>query len=290
MSSKLALGTVQFGQRYGIANQMGQVPVDEAAAILELARLHGIDTLDTAIGYGDSETRLGEVGLDGWQAITKLPPIAADCADPAAWVNQSVEQSLSRLRVPRLRGLLLHRARDLLESHGAALYGALENCRSAGLVEKTGVSIYDPEDLTELLSRYELGLVQAPFNVIDRRLATSGWLARLASRGVEVHVRSIFLQGLLLMNAAERPARFAPWQQLWQDWSQWLQSNSLTALQACLGFALAHPEISRVVVGVDGLAQMREIIASARPRATLPPASFMRDDPALINPLIWITT
>ena len=92
------------------------------------------------------------------------------------------------------------------------------------------------------------------------------------------------------MNAAERPARFAPWEQLWQDWSQWLQANSLTALQACLGFALAHTEISRVVVGVDGLAQLREIIESAHPRPTLPPASFMRDDPALINPLIWITT
>src|SRR6187549_2229139 len=96
VSAALPLGTVQFGLRYGVANQAGQVPAAEAAAILGYAGQHGIDTLDTAIAYGDSETRLGDIGVQNFRVITKLPPIAADCVDPAAWVRESVERSLAR--------------------------------------------------------------------------------------------------------------------------------------------------------------------------------------------------
>lgn len=289
MTAGLALGTVQFGLAYGVANRSGQTPVDEARAILQRARAHGIDTLDTAIAYGDSECRLGEIGVGHWRVVTKAPAVPDSCADAGAWLHDCVRGSLDRLRVPRLGGLLLHRSRDLLGPQGVAIYRAMREVKERGLAEKIGVSVYGPEELDALCPQFAFDLVQAPFNIVDRRLATSGWLTRLEQCGTEVHVRSAFLQGLLLMKSGDRPARFSRWQTLWHDWQRWLDETNLTPLQACLGFALSQPGIGRVVVGVDRDQQFAEILQSLDTGRVAPPDTLSNVDPELINPLSWLS-
>ena len=111
---KLVLGTVQFGLPYGIANQVGQVSLAEGTSILQLATACGIDTLDTAIAYGESEQRLGQIGVKGWQIVSKLPPIPDGTAQPIRWVETEVASSLQNLNVSSLYGLLLHRPLQLL--------------------------------------------------------------------------------------------------------------------------------------------------------------------------------
>src|ERR1700694_363089 len=138
MSSRFGLGTVQFGLRYGIANQVGQVSRDGVAAILHQARAAGVDTLDTAIAYGESEQRLGEIGVGQFQVISKLPAMPENHTDVAAWVQESVLGSLKRLKIPKLHGLLLHRSQQLLDTQGDALYRALVTLRDQGKVEKIG--------------------------------------------------------------------------------------------------------------------------------------------------------
>jgi aryl-alcohol dehydrogenase-like predicted oxidoreductase len=284
MSSRFGLGTVQFGLRYGIANQVGQVSRDEVAAILDQACAAGVDTLDTAMAYGESQQRLGEIGVGQFQVISKLPAITENHTDLAAWVQESVLGSLEQLKIPRLHGLLLHRSQQLLDTQGDALYRALVTLRDQGKVEKIGISIYGLDELDALWPHYQLDLVQAPFSIIDRRLATSGWLTRLHQAGTEVHIRSVFLQGLLLMKAANRPSSFNRWQPLWDQWHDWLDDMTLTPLQACLGFVLSQPEIDRVVVGVDSLKQLQGILASVKVLAAIPPNTLMSEDPDLINP------
>lgn len=287
MSKRLALGTVQFGMPYGVANQAGQVSRDEATAILDRAWAAGISTLDTAIAYGECEKQLGEIGIGQWQVISKLPAISESCQDVAVWVKQSVFGSLSRLGIPKLYGILLHHPRQLLTAQGNILYRALVALKDQRLVEKIGVSIYSPDELDALWPSFQFDLVQAPFNILDRRLATSGWLTRLHQTRTEVHVRSVFLQGLLLLEHARRPARFDRWQPLWILWERWLDEQALTPLQACLGFALSYPEINRVLVGVDGLGQLREILATVGPEVATPPDTLMSENPDLINPSRW---
>lgn len=284
---KLALGTVQFGLDYGIANQCGQVSQDEAGAILGHAKAQGIATLDTAINYGNSEQRLGEIGVAGWQVISKLPALPDQCRDVEAWVRGEVQASLERLRITSLRGLLLHRPEQLLGEHGEKIYQALRALKQQGLVEKTGVSIYDPAELDSLTQRFQLDIVQAPFNILDRRLITSGWLDRLAGMGIELHARSVFLQGLLLMSAAKRPSKFNRWQSVWQRWEQWLAETGLTPLQACLRDALAQTGIARVLVGVDSLAQLEEILLAAEGSLPELPETLRCNDIDLINPARW---
>lgn len=284
---KLALGTAQFGLAYGIANTDGQVTAHAAVKILARAQAAGMDTIDTAIAYGQSEQRLGEAGVGGWNVVSKLPAIPEGCADIQAWVTANVDASLARLRVPRLRGLLLHRPGQLLSADGRQLYQALLQLKHAGKVEKIGISIYEPTELDELCAQYVFDLVQAPFNVLDRRLATSGWLHRLHAEGVEIHVRSAFLQGLLLCATGKSPAGFERWEPLWSSWRAWVTSAGVNPLRAALGHVLSYPEIDRVVVGVDSLDQLNEILACAESGQRRAPDALATTDSDLLNPARW---
>lgn len=284
---RLALGTAQFGMPYGVANQSGQVARQEAAAILQLAADHGIDTLDTAIAYGESEQTLGEIGIQGWQIVSKLPAIPDDCTDFLPWVTAAVDGSLKRLNVKSLYGLLLHRPQQLVGKNGDSLYRALQQLKQEGVVQKIGISIYDPSELDALCDRFEFDLVQAPFNILDRRLIHTGWLSRLADQGIELHVRSVFLQGLLLMKPSERPQKFIRWATLWSQWDQWLDHTGLTPLQACLRYSLSFPQIRKVIVGVDSLKQLEEILLASTGPSPQIPAGLTTTDAELVSPAKW---
>lgn len=287
VSSRLVLGTAQLGLPYGVANRSGLMDQQEAARILEHAWSEGVATLDTAAAYGESERRLGEIGVGQWRVISKLPAVPESAADVGAWVRTSIERSLRLLGVPCLYGLLLHRPQQLLEPAGEALYRALLQAKDRGEVAKIGVSIYGPEDLDALGSQFAFDLIQGPMNIFDRRLNATGWLAKLHAAGVEVHIRSIFLQGLLLMEPPRRPAQFNAWQDLWEKWDAWLEEQSLTPLQACVGFASSQHDVDGIVVGVDSLRHLRGILESAKSVPVAPPAHLQTDDLELINPSRW---
>lgn len=284
---KLALGTVQFGLVYGVANTSGRVSEQEAGVILQCAQACGLDTLDTAIAYGESEAVLGRLGIERWNTVTKLPALPKNCQDVAQWVHEQIQQSMTRLGVSQLHGVLLHRPTQLLEKMGPTLYGALQSIKAKGKTRKIGVSVYGPAELDELFDTYELDLVQAPLNILDRGLVESGWAVRLHDAGVEVHTRSAFLQGLLLVPAAQRPAKFSPWANIWHAWDKWLEQEGLTPLQACLRYVTNLPQIDRVVVGVDTALQLQQIIEAADGKLPTMPEFPDLQDTRLINPASW---
>ena len=286
-AARLALGTAQFGLVYGVANRTGQVSHHSAASILSSARHAGVDTLDTAVAYGNSEQVLGDIGVDGWRIVTKLPALPAATDNIKAWVSEVFASSLRRLRVSRVHGLLLHQPGDLLSADGERLYSAMQELKAAGLLNAIGVSIYDPAELERFEGRFRFDLVQAPFNLVDRRIERSGWLQRLKNAGVEVHTRSAFLQGLLLMQEDQRPEYFRRWRSLWAALHGWLSASGISALQACLSFALSRPGIDRVVVGVDTPAHLDEMLRAARGEPLSIPEELFNEDPDLVNPSKW---
>jgi aryl-alcohol dehydrogenase-like predicted oxidoreductase len=285
--SRLALGTAQFGQHYGVANTSGSVPPDAVAAILARARDRGIDTLDTAIAYGESEAALGAAGVASWRVITKLPAAPAAGTDAVQWVERQVAGSLQRLRRERLDGLLLHRAADLSAPHGETLVRALAALKERDVIAAAGVSIYDPSELDALWPIWRPDIVQAPCNVLDRRLIQSGWLQRLAQAGVRVHLRSLFLQGLLLMPSAQRPAFFGRWRAPLDRWLAWCAERGESPLQAALTFVCALPEVERAVIGVDSVAQLEEILAAQARGGPSPPQDLGCEDRELLEPSRW---
>ncbi len=285
--NKLALGTVQFGCNYGIANINGQVSQYEIKKILNLAKQNGLDTLDTAIAYGESETCLGDVGFNEFKVVNKIPSVPNDCIDVGDWVRKQVNESLSRLGVNSVYGLLLHNSSQLLGKNGNVLYQALHKLKSEGYVQKIGISIYSIAELETLMPHFYFDLVQAPLNIFDRRFSESGWLNRLKDNHVEIHVRSVFLQGLLLMTEADMPEKFSPWSDLLKQWHKWLRHNNVSAIKACLAYPLSFSEIDRIVVGVDSVNQLKEIIAATESSMPCDLPDLNCEDEKLINPSFW---
>ena len=290
MSNSLAIGTAQFGQPYGVANDAGQLTCGTVKAILARAFGAGVDTLDTAVAYGNSEACLGKAGVSAWRVITKLPALPMAVPDVSRWVESQVRASLRRLSVARLDGLLLHKPSDLLGASGMSYQHALQMLKSEGLVSAVGVSIYDPSELDTLWSSWHPEIVQAPCNVLDRRLLRSQWLAKLNDHGVRIHVRSVFLQGLLLMPVTRRPAWFARWGTLLDHWLNWCRDHETSPLQASLAFVQAQAGIERLVVGMDSVAQLEEILAALVAQSPLAPDDLYSDDRDLIEPSRWKLT
>jgi aryl-alcohol dehydrogenase-like predicted oxidoreductase len=284
---RLAIGTVQFGLPYGVANQTGQVSHEEASTILDTAWTAGIDTLDTAIAYGESEKVLGDIGVEQWNVISKLPAVPEESENISSWIQKSVNETLNRLGMPKLRGLMLHQPQQLLGMHGDEIYKTLIKLKKLKKVEKIGISIYSPDELDVIWPKFQFDLVQGPFNILDRRLYTSGWLTKLNNLGCEVHVRSIFLQGLLLMDDTKRRNLFKRWGPLWELYNNWLHEHATKPLEACLSFVGSYSGIDRVVIGVDGLDQLQEIITAVNVPTTIPPNTLICDDLDLINPSRW---
>ncbi|HSY08587.1 MAG TPA: aldo/keto reductase [Steroidobacteraceae bacterium] len=288
--SKLALGTVQFGGQYGVANVSGPVAQSEIAAILQQARHADIDTLDTAIAYGNSEASLGYAGVSTWRVISKLPSLPTDVSDVARWAETQVFGSLQRLKKTQLDGLLLHRSADLLGPRGKSVIEALAVLKSRGWIGCAGISIYDPAELDSVWPVWRPELVQAPCNVFDRRLQRTGWLTTLHRHGVRIHLRSVFLQGVLLMPAARRPAWFGRWQELFDRWREWCAKHDSSPLAVALAFARNLPGIERLVIGVDSAGQLQEVIGAAATVVPAPPEDLCSEDLELIEPSRWKVT
>jgi aryl-alcohol dehydrogenase-like predicted oxidoreductase len=288
-TSRLAIGTAQLGMDYGVASLAGQMSVEGARRMLIYAQNQGIDTLDTAISYGSSEKRLGEIGLDGWNVVTKLPGVPATIRPEGVrgWVQTTITQSLERLNVDKLFSLLLHKPSDLFEIHGQALLDHLLTLKAQGQIEKIGISVYSPSELENLIDRFPLDLVQLPLNIFDQRFADSGWLTALERKGVEIHSRSAFLQGLLLMPAHARPSQFQKWQDLWTKWDNWLKEIGMTPVEACLSTTFSQAEINRVVVGFDSPDQLRQICNTSLDLSIKVPTQLQSAPEDLINPSRW---
>lgn len=256
LARRLALGTAQFGLAYGLNNQAGQPNPTEVAAVLAAAQAAGLTLLDTAAAYGNSEARLGALVGDNqaFDIITKLP------AGPPAQVAQHLAESLARLRRPQLYGVLFHAFRPLQAEPAA--WQALQAARAAGQVARIGVSLYHPHEAEWLLAQgWDVDLVQVPYNVLDQRFAAV--LPALAARGVEVHVRSAFLQGLLLREPETLPAFFQPLAPKIKRLRALVAEAGVPLPAALLLFAAYAPGVARAVIGVDSVANLHENLAAA---------------------------
>lgn len=284
---RLALGTAQFGFDYGIVNAGGRISQEDAKSILALARFGGIDTLDTAIAYGESEEMLGQLGVDDFSIVTKLPSIENATLSIKDWVESALESSCRRLRVGNVDALLLHHPEDLLGTRGKELAEALARMKEKQLCRKIGISVYSPSQLDIIWPLWRPDVVQCPFNILDRRIESSGWAAKLAANDIELHLRSIFLQGLLLTPSDVLPSRFNNWKPLFWAIECWANDNGLSRLEAALACATGLRFATKAVVGVDGSSQLRSILQAFRAEGIPVPIELSTEDERLINPTMW---
>ncbi len=283
--NRIVLGGAQLGLPYGILNGGETLSREEVARILDTAVNHGIDSIDTAIAYGQSESIIGETSQNRFKIISKLPPLPEDISNVSEWVLTQVQGSLSRLKSSSLDALLLHHPQDLTGAQGAKLYAAIGSLISKKMIHRFGVSIYSPDDLEGIIGTFDIQVVQAPLNVFDRRIL--GVTDQLSALNIEVHARSVFLQGVLIANPKNRPHRFEPWSEHFALFDEWVRSSGVTAMACCIGFALQQPGIAKLVIGTTSAESLNEIMNSIPNSVLEAPADLQSSVEQLIDPRYW---
>ncbi|REL30270.1 aldo/keto reductase [Thalassotalea euphylliae] len=301
---ELALGTVQFGLDYGVSNQTGQVNHSTIELILSSAHSSGIETLDTASAYGNSEQALGRIAASqAFQIITKVPKLAPK----ATSLLPFVEQSLANLKRDKLDAVMFHHADDLIiHQHCDVLYKELEALKKQGVIKRIGVSLYHPEQWHQLKNNFKLDLLQVPVNALDQRFVSEKLINDYHAYGVKLHCRSAFLQGLLLMTSSKRPSYFQPFAielNTFDQIASALNCSHLALCLACLHYfaqqtkALSDGDdnlLESIVVGCCSVEQLDEIIEANKLATSLLPklsdsqlTKLASTRQALINPSLW---
>jgi aryl-alcohol dehydrogenase-like predicted oxidoreductase len=283
--NRIVLGGAQLGLPYGILNGGETLSREEVARILDTAVGHGIDSIDTAIAYGQSELVIGETAQNRFNIISKLPPLPSEVSSVSEWVHTQVDASLARLNCTSLDALLLHRPQDLEEQQGAELYAAINSLKIKKIIQRFGISIYAPDELDGIIGKFDIDVVQAPINVFDRRIL--GVLDRLIALNIEVHVRSVFLQGALIANPEDRPQRFQPWSEHFAMFDKWVLSTGLSSVACCLGFALQQPGVAKLVIGTTSANSLTEIMGSIPDSILDVPVQLQSSIEQLIDPRFW---
>ena len=288
MISKISIGSVQFGLDYGINNKKGIMPVQEIKSILEYSYNLGIRNIDTASVYGKSQQVLGKCDISKWNITTKISPIKKK-ENISENIYSEISKSLDYLKIDSVFSVLVHDSMQLLDPDlGNDIFRALELIKKKGLTKKIGISIYDPILLNKIINKYKtIDIVQAPLNILDRRLFLSGWINKLKKLDIEIQVRSIFLQGLLRMSYEDQVSKFSKWIHLWEIWNNWLSRSNISSLEACLNYASSIKQIDNIIIGIDSLDQLKQIVAIKSDNNFNFPNNFYSNDTKLINPSLW---
>lgn len=278
---KLGLGAAQFGLG-APAGPRGRCPQAEAESILQIAARAGLSVLDASGVYGRAEGLLGEALPRPVPFRVTLNTARADRGPD--FVEAEARASLTRLGVERADAIIVPSAGDLFGRHGAELWTRLEKLRHEGLFKKIGVAVHASDDPVGVARRFKPDIVQAPASLLDQRLILSGALGELAGMGVEVQLRSIFLNGLLFLPPDRIPAPLKGASSSISRVRRLIAEGRSDPLQAALGFALSRKEASAVLVGVTSAAELSAVIAAASsPPPELDWDAMAVDDPVALD-------
>ena len=288
MKNKIILGSANFDQIYGIKKNF--IKKSEIKKLFNLALKNKIKTIDTSPLYNKSEKIIGLLNNNRFKIISKIPkpPKNIKRENIKKWLKQNVMISLKNLKIKKFECLLLHNANSLLCKNGDEIYKGIRNMKINGFTSKIGVSIYDFNVLDKILKKFKFNLIQAPFNILDQRLVEKGWLKKLKKRKIEVHARSIFLQGILLLKHNQLPKKLIKLSKKLMVWENWLKKNKFSSLQVCLSFVLNQRQLDGIVVGYNNVNQLNQILKSKQLKNNFSLPNLNIKNKKLIDPREWL--
>jgi aryl-alcohol dehydrogenase-like predicted oxidoreductase len=273
---KLVLGTVQFGLQYGI-NSAGRPSKEAVIGILAAASKGGIDTLDTSSAYGNSEEILGEctTSEEEFKIVSKYPKGGTP-------VVEMFNGSLNRLKVEKLYGYLLHHFE--VYKNNPKVWDEFVALKESGKVQKIGFSLYSPEELQFILdNKSPFDLIQVPFNIFDKKFLPL--MKEVHEIGVEIHVRSTFLQGLFFKDRETLPEKLKPMKKYLLQLDEFSRQSGLSISEIALNYNLQNPYIDGVLIGVDNVSQIQMNLASVK---DIPiDIDIEVKEKELLNPVNW---
>lgn len=285
VSKRLSIGGAQFGLDYGVSNTLGKISGAQSARILSAAHAAGVDMIDLAPAYGDAEQMVAQSRPKGvcFRVVSKTKIGAQSLDEVEAQARRS-----ARLAGGRLDTLLVHHASVLRSDQAEPLWSLLGRLKAEGLTDRIGFSAYAEDNPLELALQYRPEVIQAPLSFLDQRLINSGALAACKELGAEIHVRSIYLQGLIFLEPEALPPKLRALGPRLAEIRRTLRDADVAIPRAAVGFALGRPEVDRVIIGVASADELLGAIAAAKAR---PPdldwASLRLDADWALSPVNW---
>ncbi len=257
MSYPFVLGTAQFGSHYGIVNSDGCPSDEEVKSIFKTMIGNGINFLDTAFAYGNSLERISHLISHGkTQQIQLINKFSV--SENLEGVYLKLLEYLKTTGLKKFYGLLIHDPQNLTSKQEKSICKFLQRVKDEGIVYKVGVSVYSPSDLEGVLDTYPLDLVQCPINLFDQRFLVEGVLGQLKGKNIEIHARSLFLQGILL--SEEIPQSLTNLQPTWNLYRNALLETKLTSLQFILSWVKSIEGIDKWVIGINKKYELSQIL------------------------------
>jgi len=253
IKKKLIIGTANFGKKYGIAKS--KVDQRTLSKILEYAKYQKLKYFDTAILYKNNQKLTNN--------LNSQSTINLKIAPNKKWINldyiHKKFHDMSRDKNIKINSIMFHDVKILFTINGKLIFKNLMILKKRNFFKKIGVSIYDFEDLNFILKNFKINVVQCPFSILDRRLINDKWLKKLNSSKIEVHVRSIFFQGLLTNENLTKNRYFKRWQPKFQKWFKDINKNDFSTSDVCLSYVLKY-KIDKIVVGINDQNHLDSII------------------------------
>ena len=287
MKNKIILGSANFNQVYGIKKNL--IKKNQIKKLLYLASKNNIKIIDTAPIYNESEKIIGQLNKNRFKIISKIPnkPKNIKKGQIKDWLKNSATNSLENLNIKKFECLLLHNGESLLKKYGNEIYEGIKKLKSNGITKKIGISIYNFNSLNKILKKFKVDLIQVPFNIFDQRLIQKDLLKRIKKQKIQIHVRSVFLQGVLLLKYNQLPKKLKKFKKEWDKWQNWLKKNKANPLQACLSFIRNQTQLDGIVVGCDNINQLNQILKLKQMKGKFSLHNLNIKNNKLIDPRKW---
>jgi len=258
--SKFILGSANFNNTYGINNS--NLQKFQIKKIFKILKRHNIEFIDTAINYGNSEKIIGRYAYKNLKIISKFPSISNNISVEKN-INKMILNSLSNTRQNRLYAYLFHEPKDIFSKNGKKIINHLKKFKKNKKINKIGVSVYNKNELNRILKIFTPDLVQLPVSLINQNFIKKNYLKKLKKKNIELHARSIFLQGLLLKkNIKHLNNRFCNIDNKLRIADNFCKKIKIKRLNLMLNFVSNINEIDKIVVGADNSKDLREIFKS----------------------------
>jgi len=285
MNQKLILGTVQFGLNYGINNLTGQPTEQEVFNIFDEAFLQGIQFLDTADAYGNAINIIGNYHLrrnNTFKILSKF-----NCIEKGK-LGKNVKEALEKLHISAFEVYSYHSFSSYSER--PYLMEELLLLKQQGMIKKIGISVYTNDELQYVINDDFIDVIQLPFNLLDNQNVRGNFMGQAKQKEKEIHIRSVYLQGLFFMDADNVPERLISLKPYLQSLHDYCKKESISMETLALSYALYNKNIDHVLIGVD---TKEQLIKNLHASKDIPQAfdyinqKIQVKETELLNPVNW---
>lgn len=286
-NNKLCFGTANFVKNYGINKSEGYNQ-KKIKIILNLLKQNKIKYIDTAINYKNVERKIGKFNLNFFEIYTKIPEIPKKIKNIDLWIHNQITLSLKKTNKFFFEGVFLHNPEDLLKNKNKQIFNTLETLKKQKKIKKIGVSVYDLKTLKRIIKEFKIDIIQIPYNLFDRGQKKKELLNILKKNKIEIHARSIFLQGVLLMDSNKLPQRLKKWKNKFIQLENWCMKNKVSKIQACLNAVLEDKIFNKVLISVENEKQLFQLLNAINKRNKKNyPKNLQTNEKKLIDPRLW---